>query len=81
MTALGCNAFVNATLSFLVVTFVVFLFVGKVGILERGASGPRRRRGSTPAAGVYPCYGDRVSVSTAEYPGYASILRDRRRSG
>ncbi len=75
-TGVRCNTFVVTILGFLVVTIILFTVVGLVGAICTLNGGGRRRTGRrrTPAAGMYPFYGSRVTVSTAHYPRYASRL-------
>lgn len=68
------SSFVSTFIGFVVVTFILFYLLGIVGGLAR-VNRRGRRIPTTPAAGRYPCYYDRVSVGTAHYPRYASILR------
>lgn len=61
-----CKRFFGAVVSFLVVTFIVFLIVHRVG-----ETFPGRRTTPTHA---YRFYGRPVTSSTAHYPRYATIL-------
>lgn len=75
----GVNRFIGSVVGFLVITFMLFIIVGFIGSLRGGPRRPTRPR--RPAAGIYPCYRDRVSVGTIHYPRYASGLRNFPRVG
>lgn len=62
-----CKTFLGAMLRFLVVTFTVFVIVGRLGHF---LPGPR----PTPRPQLYPFYHRPVTSSTAHYPRYADRL-------